>query len=68
MTSLRKRVGKNIRKKRKEKDFSQESFALHVKIDRSYMGRIERGEANITLDIIETIAKAVSCNPHELLE
>lgn len=68
MSELKKRVGKNIRAKRKEKGFTQESFALHVKVDRSYMGRIERGEANISVDILNMIAKAVECEAHELLK
>ncbi|WP_441339066.1 helix-turn-helix domain-containing protein [Pseudoalteromonas sp. SR41-6] len=46
MKNLAIKVGKEIRKARKAKGFSQERLALNAKIDRSYMGRIERGEAN----------------------
>lgn len=68
LSDLRKVVGNNIRKRRKEKGYSQDFFALHAKIDRSYMGRIERAEANVTLDFIEIIAKALNCQPFELLK
>ena len=43
MKNLAIKVGKEIRKAIKAKGFSQERLALNAKIDRSYMGRIERG-------------------------
>jgi transcriptional regulator with XRE-family HTH domain len=67
MKSLRAEVGRLIREKRKAKGFSQEAFALHSNIDRSYLGRIERGEANITLDLLYQIALSLNCDPRELL-
>jgi transcriptional regulator with XRE-family HTH domain len=67
MSNLRAEVGKLIRKKRKEMGFSQEAFALYSNIDRSYVGRIERGEANITLDLLYQIASSLSCDPKQLL-
>lgn len=41
-------LGEQIRKKRKEKNYAQESFAAHAEIDRSYYGAIERGERNLS--------------------
>lgn len=35
---------------RKDKGISQDKLALAADIDRSYVGRIERGEVNITLE------------------
>ena len=49
MTELAIVLGRNIRKTRKEKNLSQEKLALMCGLDRSYMGRIERGEVNITV-------------------
>ena len=40
-------IGERIRGLRKEKGFSQESFAYAVGLDRTYMGSVERGERNI---------------------
>lgn len=68
VSSLKIIVGSKIRKLRRAKGFSQESFALHAQLDRSYMGRIERGEANITLEIIEQISAVLECEPCELLK
>ncbi len=67
MSSLAQILGKNIRKTRKAKGFSQESLALQAKIDRSYMGRIERGEANITVDLLYKLSEVIKVNPHDLL-
>ena len=44
MTELASLLGQKIRKARKEKGLSQEKLALMCGLDRSYMGRIERGE------------------------
>ncbi|MGJ8680420.1 helix-turn-helix domain-containing protein [Paraglaciecola sp.] len=67
MDNLAVKVGEKIRSVRKEKGFSQESLALHAKLDRSYMGRIERGEANITLEMLYQLAKVLDCEAKELL-
>ncbi|SDT33813.1 helix-turn-helix domain-containing protein [Pseudomonas oryzae] len=37
--------------------------ALACSIDRSYMGRIERGEVNITVEKLYRIASLLSCDP-----
>ena len=50
------KVGKAIIKLRKERGFSQETFAYESGIDRRYMSDIENGKRNISLDILERIA------------
>ena len=50
MQDLAKQLGAKIRKTRKEKNISQDGLAHICGIDRSYMGRIERGEVNITVE------------------
>jgi transcriptional regulator with XRE-family HTH domain len=49
-------LGKAIRAVRTQKGYTQETFALHADIDRSYYGAIERGEFNITVDTVMSIA------------
>ncbi len=61
-------LGKAIRAVRKQKGYTQESFALHADIDRSYYGAIERGEFNITVDTILTIAKGLKVPAAELFK
>jgi len=40
-------LGRQIRKVREKKGFTQEGFAAASGIDRAYYGRIERGENNV---------------------
>jgi transcriptional regulator with XRE-family HTH domain len=53
------RFGQRVRELRKTRGFSQESFAAECGLDRSYMGGIERGERNVALRNIETIARSL---------
>ena len=50
------RFGLRVRELRKEQGYSQESFAAACELDRTYIGGIERGERNVALRNIETIA------------
>ncbi len=60
-------VGRRIAKVRKAKNLSQDKLAILAKIDRSYIGRIERGEVNITLEKLYKIAETLGCDPKVLL-
>jgi len=53
-------IGDRIREKRKNCGYSQESFALSMNIGRSYMGRVERGEQNLSVKLIMKIAKRLN--------
>lgn len=63
-----KRFGIRIKKLRKEKNMSQEELAFQIGVDRSYMGFVERGERNPTLDKIVKIAKTLNISLPELLK
>lgn len=67
MNSIRSDVGNLIREKRIKSGLSQEAFALLAKIDRSYMGRIERGKANISIELLYKLAFVLNCEVFELL-
>jgi transcriptional regulator with XRE-family HTH domain len=67
MMQLAKAVGIRIRAERKNRKFSQDSLALACSIDRSYMGRIERGEVNITIEKLYDIARVLACEASTLL-
>ena len=60
------KLGKKIREFRKEKGFSQESFAYEVGLDRTYMGSVEIGERNIAILNLIRIAKTLSIEVGEL--
>ncbi|MBQ0748502.1 MAG: helix-turn-helix transcriptional regulator [Marinobacter sp.] len=59
--------GRNLRAMRKSKGFSQERLAHEAGIDRSYAGKIERGEVNVTIEKIYLFAECLNCSPKELL-
>ncbi|QTD54618.1 helix-turn-helix transcriptional regulator [Parasphingorhabdus cellanae] len=54
-----KKLGDAIRAARKARGFSQEAFADAAGIDRSHMGKIERGERNLSVLNIIRIASAL---------
>jgi transcriptional regulator with XRE-family HTH domain len=61
------RLGEAVRARRKEIGLSQEALADYAEIDRSHMGKIERGERNVSFLNILRIAKAIQCKPSDLL-
>ncbi|MBA6414950.1 helix-turn-helix transcriptional regulator [Colwellia sp. 6M3] len=67
MSELSKRFGEKIRSVRTAKGISQDKLAVKSQIDRSYIGRIDRGEVNITIDKLYILAAALECKPSELL-
>lgn len=62
------RLGAVIRARRLSLDLSQEALADVAEIDRSHMGKIERGERNVTFLNILKIATAIQCRPSDLLK
>lgn len=67
MDKLAKALGERIRVQRKACRISQDELALACSIDRSYIGRIERGEVNITVEKLYRIAGELACDPSSLL-
>lgn len=60
------KIGAAIRARRLALEMSQEALADYAGIDRSHMGRIERGERNVSLLNILRIANAIDCKVSEL--
>jgi len=67
MSELTIQFGQLVRKYRKERNMSQEQLALLCNMDRSYLGRIERGEVNPTLEKLYELAKFLDVNVKDLL-
>lgn len=67
MSELTVAFGLRVREQRKLKKITQEQLALLCNIDRSYMGRIERGEVNLTLEKLYELAKALDIPVSNLL-
>jgi DNA-binding XRE family transcriptional regulator len=60
--------GEEVRRRRLALDYSQEDFAHHFGIDRTYFGRVERGEYNVTLVTALKIIKALEVTPAEFFK
>jgi transcriptional regulator with XRE-family HTH domain len=60
-------LGAAVRARRIAQGLSQEALADAAGVDRSHMGKIERGERNVTFLNIVRIANAVGCKPSVLL-
>lgn len=61
------KLGASVRARRKGLGLSQEALADAAEIDRSHMGKIERGERNVTFLNIVRIAAALHCKPSDIL-
>ena len=64
---LRLILANNIRKARMNKGLSQEALADLCGLHRTYIGSVERGERNISVDNIEALALALEMLPALLL-
>ncbi|KAA6474557.1 helix-turn-helix transcriptional regulator [Agrobacterium rhizogenes] len=63
---VRQTIGWNLRRLRVARGLSQERLAFEAEIDRSYVGRVERGGENVTVATLEAFAKVLSVNVSEL--
>ena len=66
MSTVRRRLGRAVRRLRAQAGYSQEGFAAACKFHRTYIGAIERGEKNITIDSIDRIARTLKISVVEL--
>jgi transcriptional regulator with XRE-family HTH domain len=59
-------VGLNVRRLRVAKGISQERLAFDSGVDRSYLGGMERGEENPTVDVLDRLAATLTVQLREL--
>lgn len=64
--TLRRKFGDRIRDLRKELNLSQEELGFKADLHRTYIGSIERGEQNVSLDNIGKIAKVLKVSLKDL--
>jgi transcriptional regulator with XRE-family HTH domain len=60
-------LARNLRACRQERGWSQEVMAEKSGIHRTYIGAIERGERNVTLDTLNQLAHALGVRAAELI-
>ena len=62
------KFGKRVQLLRKEKNLSQEKFALLIGMDRTYYASVEKGRRNISIKNIEKIANGFGISISELFK
>lgn len=55
-------LGYRVRDRRKARGLTQEKLAEVARIDRSYIGGVERGERNITFAMLCQLCRALDCD------
>jgi len=58
-TEVRRRVGKRIREYRKAQGLSQDILCDISGLNRAHIGELERGECNVTLRTLKTLADSL---------
>ena len=66
--NIRIKFGKRLKQLRKTANLSQEDLGKKATIHRTYIGSIERGEQNISIDNIAKLAKALRATPKDLFD
>ena len=67
MLSEKKKFGENLRNLRLKIPLSQEELANRASLHRTYIGSVERGERNISLENIVQLARVLGVKPSSLL-
>ncbi|MFK0331030.1 helix-turn-helix domain-containing protein [Rhizobium sp. NPDC090275] len=65
---VRQTIGWNVKRLRVARGLSQERLALEANIDRSYVGRVERGLENVTVSTLEALSNAMNVHVSVLFE
>jgi transcriptional regulator with XRE-family HTH domain len=67
VSDARRVFASRLRQIRQVQGLSQEELADRASLHRTYVGSVERGERNISIDNIERLAKALEIDIIELL-
>ena len=65
---IKEKLGARIRKLRMQHNMSQEKFALHIGMDRTYLASVEVGKRNISIENISKIADGFGITLEELFK
>lgn len=60
-------LAENLRRIRRESGLSQEEVAARAGLHRTYVSSVERGLRNVSVENIFALARALGCDPSDLL-
>lgn len=59
--------GRNVRQARKDMGWTQEQLAFEAGVKRAYLSEVENGQRNVSLDVVEKLAKALAIDVSKLV-
>lgn len=65
---VRDRLGRNLRRLRQEKDWSQEELAHASGLHRTYISDLERVARNPTITVVDRLAQTLGVSTGQLLD
>lgn len=65
---IKTRVGNKVKEFRLQMHISQEKLALNADLDRTYIPSIEKGERNISIVVLEKLAKALNVSIRDFFD
>jgi len=65
---VQKRIGDTIRALRLKRGWSQDVFADKSGLNRAHVGEVERGESNVTIQALKTIAETLGVKITDLVK
>lgn len=66
MGDIQRALGSRIKALRTKRKWSQEELAARCGFHRSYMGAVERGEKNLTVQTLQVLARTLGISIYEL--
>lgn len=67
VNSLKSTLGAQVRELRRSRGLTQEALAEQLEMSPRYLAGVERGERNLTLDSVETLANQLGVSSASLL-
>ena len=61
------RIGKNIKKARSEKGYTQEQLAQKLSVTRNTISNYETGHSNPDIEMLQMLAEALETDPNTLI-
>ncbi|WP_419779279.1 helix-turn-helix domain-containing protein [Maridesulfovibrio sp.] len=68
MSNCQEKIGGKIKKYRSVSGLSQQTLAERAGISYKYLGEIERGQVNLSVEILSKISKALNISSAELMD